>query len=203
MKLRSGRRVSQRASKSQGAKALAKVKKLAKSLKPEVKVFDAGASPNVSTTGSVTDLCIPSQGDTYINRSGIKINPKSLLLRAHLVQSTVAVNTTVRVILFRGMREGGTAFAVTDILQQATMDSPLVWLTRDRFTLISDRCYTLNDTNNTSIMVINRHSLKKALTFNGNSTTIQDGGVYMLLLSNEATNTPLFDWYTRVTFTDV
>lgn len=188
--------------KSAGVKALVKVNKLSRTLQPEVKPFDAGALYSVNNSGTVTSLLIPSQGTTYINRDGIKIKPRTLIFRAQIEQSAAASISFLRIIFFRGVREAGTTFAVTDILQTATMDSPLVWLNRDRFTMISDRVYSFSDTNNQGIFIKANYRLKKFLEFTGNATGVQNGGVYMLVLSNEPTNAVSFDWHCRTTFTD-
>lgn len=186
-----------------GKKALEMVKKLKRTISPEVKVFDAGGQVNIGSSGTVTELFIPSQGDTYINRSGIVVQPKSLQFRCNFAMASAAVNTAFRIILFRGVRESGVAYTTGEILLSAAIDQPLVWLTRDKFTVIADKTFMLNDSGASGGYYNRSFSMKKKTHFTGNGTGVQDGGIYMLLISSEATNTPAFDWHSRVSFTDV
>lgn len=196
------RRYKKSARKVTLAKKVSQLGRLVHKVKPELKPFEAGAIAAVSNTGAITSLCIPTQGTTYINREGVVISPKSLQIRMQIEQSASARISFLRVIFFRGVRESGATYAVTDILQAGAMDQPLVWLARDRFQLLSDKVYMFCDTDRTGIFVQKNIKLSKKLTFTGNATGIQDGGIYMLLLSNEPTNTVSVDWHTRTTFTD-
>lgn len=186
------------------ALALKMVKQLKKSLRPELKVFDAGALDAISNTGTVTTLCIPSQGTTYINREGIVIAPKWVDFRAQIQMATAATVSFLRIIFFRGRNDSGGTYAPTDILLSASLDQPYVWLTRSSFTILSDRTYQFSDTNNQGIYLKRRYNVsKKRIHFTGNGTGLQDGGIYMLMISNEPTNLVNVDWHTRTSFTDV
>lgn len=188
---------------SAGVQALAEVRRLARKVKPEVKVFDAGGQSNYASTGTVLDLCIPSQGTTYINRVGLAIKPTTLEWRCNFAMASAATNTALRFIFFRGRSEEGVPFTTGDILIAAAIDQPLVWLSRDKIKVFYDRTFMLNDNAASGGLLNRKFNLNGILEFTGNGTGIETGGIYVLIISSEATNTPAVDWHARTHFTDV
>lgn len=187
-----------------GPKALKMVRKLTRTLRPETKIFDLTATANPTTAGTTYDLCFPAQGDNYLQREGIVIQPKWVDVRFTLAMNASAVDTFVRVIFYRGIRDEGITWSLGDVLVAANIISPYVWLTRDKFTIISDTTYNLNDAQRMSVAVRKRFSVSsRPIKFTGAGTGIQDGGIQMLIFTNEVSNTPAFSFYSRVAFTDV
>lgn len=174
----------------------------------EVKKFDAVvASTNITSTGAVYPLHEMAQGDTDQTRDGNSIKPLYNLLKINLVNNATAVNTRVRLLLVKDLQQvADTTPAVTDILDNSVaslVDGPLNNATVGRFKVLIDKTYTM-----TSVAkpVLNPKWYTKLfghIRFNGAaSTDIQKGGLFLVAVSDQATNYPTFSFNTRLGFTD-
>jgi len=83
--------------------------------------------------------------------------------------------------------------------------SPPDWLNRKRFAIIRDDLVTLNNTGESSVcgtwhVPHNGHILYLGTTAAAGSNG--KGSVYMLVISDESTNTPTIAFSSRIAFTD-
>lgn len=184
------------------------VKHIKRLINVEIKHFDVNSSTTVSTAGSVIALSGISQGDTVNNRDGDSVKLMNNVLRFSLTTNASAtVDTQVRMILFRGKQENAASYAVTDILESADLLSPKKYAERFRSKILFDRTIQLTEQESTST---NTRRLVKTFTnklyghvqFTAAAATVENGGLYLLVISNQGVNTPTFAYYNRLTYTD-
>lgn len=175
----------------------------------EIKKYDANVAEGTaldSNPGLVYPLHEMAQGDTDQTRSGNSIKPLSVLIRGRLTNNATAVNTLVRVLLVLDTQQiADTTPSVSDILDPSYQfwNAPLNNNTVGRFKVLSDRKYQLT-TVSTPIREFKIYQkLYGHIRYNGaNSTDIQKGGIYLMFISDQATNKPTFGFQTRLAFTD-
>lgn len=185
------------------------VQRLSRLVNVEVKKFDAvvASGTAVNSTGSAYPLHEIAQGDTDQTRDGNSIKPLSNLLSIQLANNATAVNTRLRVLLVKDLQQiADTTPAVSDVLDGSVasfVDAPLNNLAVGRFKILKDRTFTLTTV---SAPVINFKWYTKLyghIRYNGTaSTDVQKGGLYLLFVSDQATNTPTMGFNTRLSFTD-
>lgn len=119
----------------------------------EKKVNDlVTATYQVNTTGTITLLACPQLGTDYNNRTGRKINLKSVFIRGFVrteESSTLSINSIASqmarfIIFIDNQPTPATAVAVTDVLVEALPSSQLNLSNRDRFQIICDKTYTFD-----------------------------------------------------------
>lgn len=162
------------------------------------------------TTASIALLALPRVGADFNARVGRKVTLKSFYIRGSVqtVQST-ATGTVytmpaqmVRMICFCDLQPNGALPLVTDLLNEATPQSQLNLNNRDRFTIYTDKEFSLdpasfyNSTNgnyaasqNNQIKLIKKFkSINLEMIFNagstGNITDITSGALYMLWIGS-------------------
>jgi len=183
------------------------VKRLKRLVNVEKKKFDQTIDTTVSTTGSVLPLSNVAQGDTDQTRDGNSIKPLYLFGRARMTLYPSGGDTSLRVILLRDTQQtADTTPVIGDILDGSfALDFTLCPLNNEsvgRYTILSDRTYTMY-TDKPILTTILRVRLGGHIRFNGvNGTDIQKNGLYLLLVSNQATEVPTFQWAPRLTYTD-
>lgn len=175
----------------------------------EEKINQGAVSGGVTSTGTVNSLTSLAQGTNYTDRIGNSIKLQRIEVRMKVIMNSSSTGTLLRVILFRDLYQSGTAPGVTDVLNQnGSSNAPLQpynWLLRDRIAIIYDEIVALSGTgDNTAALNIDvPHSghVKYVGTTSGAASN-GPGSVYLLLVSDEATNTPTVTYAYRVTFTD-
>lgn len=184
---------------------LEKVKKSIKSMipKPEKKFFDVSAAATVIlSTGTVTSLFVPNPGTSVNAMIGDNCRVKSWFWRASILPNAVAGVNFLRILLVKDRQPNGVTPAVADILTTVSYISPLLDFNAERFKVIFDRMYTMdNDANGSQVDKIYRR-LNFKYTANV-AAAPNTNGLYLVQLSNQAANGPTTEWYSRVRFTDV
>lgn len=188
-------------------KALYLANQMKRFINVETKAFDVTQSAvPVPSTGNIIGLSGISLGDQYNQRDGSSIKLLNLTVRSELASvSTATTGTIIRLIVFRGKQENGSGFAATDILETATVYSPKAFLDRFRTKVLMDETFVLN---NPSTGQGGKAFFEKVIKLEGHTSfqatgsSIEDGGVYCLQLSNQPVNTPAINAIWRLTFTD-
>lgn len=204
-KKKPGRAANYKAGLGQLASDVMQLKRL---INVEIKNHDLNSSTTVPTTGTVIGLSAVAQGDGSTTRDGDSIKLlKNSLKFALTSNASTAYTTLVRVIIFRGKQENAVGYSLTDILETADILSPKSYTDRFRTKVLSDRTYTVRENEASAVYTTQRQynsniKLYGHTQFVAGSTSIENGGLYMLLLSNQPTNTPTFAYYNRLTFTD-
>lgn len=173
----------------------------------EKKVHDVTSTAAISTTAAVTCLLNIPQGDDYNNREGRSILLKSLECKGRWVHNDSAGTTTIRMLLFQdnGTRDSGSDFPT--ISQLLTSSDPMALRNPDpvqfrRFKVLMDKRVSLTNefpTHNFDKYFKLNHHVKYS---GSDSADAAQGSIWVLLLSNESTNTPLnlINW--RIRFYD-
>lgn len=173
-------------------------------LNPEYKFLDSTPAITPGTGGLITNISAIALGDTANDRNGSSIKVTSHLLRGTLTKAAAATATKVRVIIFADTSSNGALPVVADVLQTSNQDSPLNKVNGSRFTILFDKSYVLS---NDTPMRQFKHFKKMQHHIhylNGTSATsaMGQGPIYMLTISNEASNTPTVSVNSRMRFLD-
>lgn len=192
--------------------ALSLASKVYRFVNTEVKFHDVTQTGTaIPNTGSINGLSAITQGDTSLTRDGQSVKLMNLTIRGFITtnQSQPYPQIT-RIILFRGKQENGVGFSATDILETASVISPKNYTDRFRTKILYDQTFYQNQGAGLSAAAFGTLSrpfninlkCQGHVNFAGSSTNIEDGGLYLLYLSNQATSTPTITYYSRLTYVD-
>ena len=110
----------------------------------EKKMYDNSGANSPDTSGVMLALSSGlSAGNDVNNRSGNSILANSCLVRLAMNPNSGA-SSQLRCIIFQDLQNTGSAPAVTDVLQTATVTSPLNVDTTVRWRILRDKVYSLN-----------------------------------------------------------
>ncbi len=175
-------------------------------LNVEHKFLDTEIDLAVTAAGIITPLCLVAQGDDNFERVGRRIKPMTLSVRGNLIQHASAVNTQVRLIIFKTKNNQAAVPTIAEVLKTSTPHSMYVLTAQQNsFTILSDRTMTLSDVLSTNQNYRLSKKLSGHVDYNGQAADESSqgrGGLYILLISDEATNTPTFDASFRVRYVD-
>lgn len=167
-------------------------------------MLDFNANTTYSSTGSVISLNNIAQGDTVSSRQGNSILVKGIFGRMLFTQNSSATNTFVRCVIFCNKQQlSDSTPAVDDVLESVSVKSNLNISHKGQYSVLRDFTIRLDSANNTSAARKINIPLNMHLRYNGTAATDwQKNGLFMILLSNEATNVPTVDWNLRVSWHD-
>lgn len=201
------KRMPQRVSYWSTAKQLWKDVTYLKSLiNTEFKYKDTSANSAISTSPNFQLLNGLARGDDSTDRDGRQVRIKSLQSNFLFTQHASATSTIVRCIFFIDKDANGATPNMTDVFEAATINAPRELDNRKRFVILKDWTVTLTSSGQT----IKRQKVFKNLDMKtvyddstaGDITDISSNSLFLLLLSNEATNTPTVNSYVRIRFVD-
>lgn len=175
----------------------------------EKKYYDTTISTAaVTETGVITDISAIAQGDSALNRDGDSLKPLGLNMRFTLKgDASTSRDTSIRVIVFRMKHENAVVPSVSDVLDVVSINAMYNYTERPRFNVLMDKIYTL-PINDSTVIPQRYYSFSSRLTghmkFVTGQVTHEDGGIYLLRISDEstATNRPQFGSTTRITYVD-
>lgn len=185
--------------------ALGMVADLASKLNVEYKYHDASVTGYI-TYGSPTILCLTGidQGDTETTRDGNQCKMVSLSCRWTITPNAASDKTVVRAIIVMDTEtQSGATFGITDLLDTGTGTSFPNYDNRRRFKILWDKLFVTGG--NADIPKAGKYYMKRTLTLNydGSSyTNTVNNHLYLVLISNEDTNTPAVTWKNRIRFLD-
>lgn len=166
-------------------------------------------STAVTNSGVVTHLSAIAQGDGEHARTGNSVLAKYLTLRGKLVMHGSASSTLVRMLVVRDTQQvGDTSPALSAVLDAASTNqclAPMNADTKGRFSKLYDRTFCLDTDRPSSVFKINLKLGKRGshIRFNGTaSSDIQRGGLYFMIVSDEATNQPTYVKFYRLAYHD-
>lgn len=184
------------------SKAWQGVKMLKDVVNTEYKYFDINESTNVDYNGYLPSLCTPTQGDGDGQRDGDRLKMQNLTFRGRLTRN--GADATVRVII--GIDKQSKVSTAADVLESTGAStagpiSPKNYDKRFQTKILYDRRWNLTTdfpaVNININKVINTHQ-----QFQAGTTTINSGRLFAIFISNLNANTPIMQYYSRVTFTD-
>lgn len=152
-----------------------------------------------------------AQGTSASERIGRKLTMKSLFLRhSHELNPTSTGGSPLRVLVVYDKQANAAAPAITDILQVDDFQSPNNLSNRDRFVTLIDEIMDVVSANaNVTAADTNYKSINLEMLYNAGTTgaigSITSGSMYLFVAQtgNIATTASVYDFYTRVRYTDV
>ncbi len=170
----------------------------------EWKLSDENVGAAVTNVGSITQLCTVPIGTDVDGRIGKKITLKKINLAFYCTKHITPPQSLVRIIVFVDKRQEIDAkTTVVTILDTAATLSPLNRFRIGRFKILFDQLVRLETNKNSWVF---RKSLKVNINMEFNGVLggdIDQNGLYILSLSDEAVNSPVLTYYVRSYFTDV
>ncbi len=187
-------------------KALKKVNKLARTLKPEMKSKDVPEnSVTVLAAGDVINLSNIAEGPGESSRIGLKIRVKGIGIHGSWRTNLIPTQTSMRLIVYVDMRNVVDAKSTpANILEELTPFSYINHRRVKKFRILVDRFLTLNINDHQTSAFRWWKKLDFVQGYNGIlATDIESKGLNLLLISSEATNGPIFTFSARMIYTDV
>lgn len=179
------------------------VKTLQGIINSEKHFLNSGASISPSTTAQVIHLSPVGQDDTISGRTGNSILSKSLTGQFTCVTHASATASFTRVIFLLDLQQvADTAPSISTILESDYI-SQLAIASLGRYKVLYNQLITNDNVQHKSQVRKINLRFQHHIRYNGTaSTDIQKGGIYMVVLSNEATNTPTLAYNMRLGFYD-
>ncbi len=194
---------------SDASKALSMVKALKVLVNVEKKNHDIATAIGISTTPTILEMTNILQGDTTLQRDGSQCKIISIMVRYLVTQHVTAVSTTLRVMIIHDKQTNQAIYTAADLLVDVTandaLNSPRNLDNMKRFSVLYDRVHSLSDSGRTT----SNHRFYKncniLLRFDNAAaaiTSLTQSSISLLLVSNEATNVPNVNIFTRLRFVD-
>lgn len=180
--------------------------KLARFVNTEFKYVELEGSDGPLTSGSIFKLVNPPLGTGDSNRTGDSIKLMRLTGRLWATGDGTINNTLLRVIIFRGKNENGVDLAVSDVLDTSGAYDYLAPKPHDdrfRTKILYDRYFNLTSSGgNGTYININQKLYGHCQFVNGSTTQYEDGGLYMVMITNRGTLPPTVNYRFKTTFVD-
>lgn len=127
-------------------------------------------------------------------------------MKATITLNPSASTTFVRMIIFRVLKPASTLPVVSDVLATVFVQSPLNMSNSRSFRILTDKLLKL-DVNGEQTRTVNLfQKVNDHIKFDTSGASAQanaeEGHIFLLLLSDQATNTPSVAWYNRLRFYD-
>jgi len=187
-------------------KALRKVNKLARRIKPEPKMHDIGVLSIVPTiAGNVAGLVNIAQGITETTRVGLSIRVFFMEFRFSVVKHATPTNVRTRIIIFRDNRQiEAVTPSVLDVIHQANPLSPYTRINPKRFTILFNKLITLRTNRIAMSKVVTRKLSFEVAWVGALGANINRNGIYLLAESDAIAGQEAIVKYTwRLRYTDV
>jgi len=156
-----------------------------------------------NTTGQVIHLSGMTQADTEAGRTGNSILAKSLNLKLDFVKNAASPITFIRcMIIIDTQQISDTAPTIAQLLDAASTLSPLNSDTAGRFKVLKNIQLNLHENKPCATVTVFK-KMYHHIRYNGPfSTDIQKGGIYLVALSDQATNVPQMFYNSRLSYHD-
>jgi hypothetical protein len=161
---------------------------------------------NMTSTPTFVLLNGMAIGDTSITRTGQSIKMDRLDLRFYMTGNITAVQTVSRIIVVLDKQCNGAIFSATSLLNAATAVSPYTVGGQNRFVILYDQTYALSTAGPLNMVQCLTLPANQHVEYNtgtaGDITDINTNSLYLLFLSDQATNVPILTAYLRLWFID-
>ncbi len=170
-----------------------------------------GTGTSAAQTATCTYMLPLAEGLDNSDRVGVSIKTQSMRCKFWVKMNGSATNTIVRCLIVRDWNNTGAAPTSGDILnipgagQACTAQYNFINTQKPRFAILYDEVVLLNTASNMAAFLEFDCQLGQHAHFRGTTsavTSAAEGSLWFMLVSNEATNTPTYDYDTRVFFTD-
>lgn len=178
----------------------------------ETKFLDTvQTSTAIGTTSAIFSISSIAQGTTSQTRVGDSLKIQHIELKGRVNVNPLAANSIVRLLVFRDLDGYGTVPTGADVLElDAAVSAPLSpykYRNLQRFSVLYDELIevqgTVQGTAGVPVAYSSAHS--GHILYLGTASAAASNGkgsLYVLCVSDEATNTATLAFYSRITFTD-
>lgn len=165
---------------------------------------DISSSANPDTSGTIIPLTSIAVGDTDATRTGNAIYVRSVLCNMVVQIHASATNTTYRYMIIRDKQQAeDTSPSIGSVLDTVGVHTPLNSATVGRFDILKDMTYNINTVGTPTRIHKVYLPMRSHVRYNNTaSTDITKNGLYLILISNEATNVPSVTYFVRVSYHD-
>jgi len=179
------------------------VKTLQGIINSEKHFVNYGASTAVTTTAGFTHLTAISQDDTISGRTGNSILSKSMSGKLQMTCNAGTASSVCRAIIFIDLQQVADTTPTIGTLLESDYLSLLSIASLGRYKVLYDKTVALdNVSNKIKVLPVNLR-FDHHVRFNGTSSTdIQKGGLYLMLISSEASYPPNVVSNLRIGFYD-
>lgn len=191
-----------------------RIQNVYKNIAQEIKVHDSAYTFLPDRDGSALDMYALSaiaQGDTDITRDGLKIKAKSIQVKGQVYMDNAIQSSTVRCVIFCDRNyENGVPPTCAQLFESGYFGTPSAPYSmrnrkeRERFDIIYDKLFTLNNTGANTLPFNIYKRLNKVITYS--STSNSDYGknqLWMAWISGQAeADKPTVNCVNRLSFTD-
>lgn len=182
------------------------VKFLKSVINAEKKYFDTSTSGTTSSTGSVTWLSNVAQGTAGNQRTGNGFKAVASYMQFEGIIAAAATTTFLRYILFIDKETRGTTPLVTEVLATSSQLAPLNMSNTRRFKILDDHLVAF-DINGKQTWKRDKYiNLSDHMKFDTSGgvaiSNAEEGHLFLLLISDQATNVPAYAFYHRLRFYD-
>lgn len=178
----------------------------------EKKQFNINVSTyTFSSTPTVVVLYSPTPGSASTQRLGLNTSMNSFYLNAHIVKAEAATTTSCRLMVIWDRNPSGATPAANSILDTSVIPAALVAPVNlafsNRFKILIDERFVITADNGAVYVqrYLNLNHDMYTTKFKGSAGTVADiesGGLFIMTMSDEGTNTPVSQVSTRVRFVD-
>jgi hypothetical protein len=178
----------------------------------ETKFLDTvQTSTNINTTGGAIVISEIAQGLTSQTRVGDSLKIQHIEVRGRVNVNPAAANSLLRVLVLRDLDGAGTPPATSDVLELtgavSAPLSPYKFRNLQRFSILYDEVFHMQGTvqGTAGIPFVFSSAHAGHILYLGTSAAAASDGkgtLYVLAVSDEATNTPSLAFYSRILFTD-
>lgn len=167
-------------------------------------IVSATANPD-NSTGTVVNLVATAQGDSDVgDREGNSILLRNILIRLAITQNVTATSTFYRIMLVQDTQQiGDTAPTVGNVLNSASTTSSLNTGTAGRFKILKNWFFSTDDFKSNTRNVEYFKDLRLHIRYNGSAASdIQKNGIYLMMLTDQPTNTPSIAYNCKIGYHD-
>lgn len=171
----------------------------------EHKFTQVSVSESVASAGTIHFLTGIAQGVTQNQRTGNKVKANDIYVRGYL-RINGTNNAFVRIVLVNDKSSQGTVPVITDILEAATVNSPLnIENCPSRFKILYDKVQNVESSLKQQQFVKIYRRLNYHSTFGGTDATqasAENGHLYIFALTNVGSTFPSWDFSTKYNYID-
>lgn len=192
---------------STAARALSIARHIYGVINAEKKFHDATVSSTFDYTGAVNCLSLVPGGSGESQRNGNSIFVKGLSIRGNSYMNTTAASVSLRIMVIQDLSPNPGTLTTADVLQTVGGSyapfSPLNDDNRRRFKVLTTKLVVMNNTGQQALPLKTYIPLKTHCRWNSStSTDLNKGHIYTLIISDEPTNPPGVQFYSRLYYYD-
>lgn len=190
-------------------KALSGVRYLKTLINAEAKHVDINVNGQTvnNSAGSITHISSINQGDSAQTRDGLSVFTKGINIRGCIQGNALSPSNLVRILIIMDSQNTGTPPVSSDIFEttgnQGAPLQPMKYTSFGRFKILYTNTFTLNTNGNHAQVFKAYITLRKHIKYTGpNATDEQKNQIYLVAISDVATNDPLLTFSARLSFYD-